>query len=243
MIRTLRARLRGPRPDERLGALKLRAIDAAARIRGLRSVADLGAVWAVDGGYSLYALDRHGAERAAICDFEFTAPVRERASRDRRIELVEGDFTSRATVERVGNVDAVLMFDVLLHQVDPDWDEVLARYGPTADCIVLAGPWWRGERTTRLLDLGREAYLENVPMRDYHEPLLDRLDEPQPGRGRSWRDSQDIWQWGIADADLRGRMEELGFRLAYHENAGRWRDLPGFDDSSYVFVSERRSDG
>lgn len=239
MIRAAIERLRGSRVPAGLGALKLRAIDAAAAAGPFRSLADLGGVWAVNGGYSLYALDRHRLGRAVICDFEFTEPLLERAKRDPRVELVRGDFTSAETARRVGDVDALLMFDVLLHQVDPDWDVVLDRYAGSAATIVLAGPWWNGPETVRLLELGRDRYLENVPIRHYHEPIMDRLDEEQEGRGRPWRDSHDIWQWGITDADLRRRMADHGFRLAHHEHAGPWQDLPGFDDRAYVFVSER----
>jgi len=232
-------KLRPEKPDPRLGELKLRAIDVAFERAGARTVADLGGVWAVDAGYSLYAVDRHGAERAVVCDDDFTEPVLERERRDDRVELVHGNFGAAEVAERVGEVDAVLLFDVLLHQVDPDWDAILGIYAPRASCIVLAGPWWNGAETVRLLDLGRDEYLASVPLPDFHAPILDKLDEIDPKRGRPWRDVHDIWQWGITDADLRARMQELGFRLVHYENLGPWRGHERFDDAGYVFVSDR----
>lgn len=229
-------RLRRTKPDPRLGELKLRAIDAACQRARVRTLADLGAVWAVDAGYSLYAHDRHRLERTVICDDRFTEPVLERARDDPEIELVQGNFGTAEVAERVGSVDAVLMFDVLLHQVDPDWDDVLGLYASRASCLVLAGPWWNGPETVRLLHLGHEEYLRSVPLPDFHAEALDKLDEIHPERGRPWRDAHDIWQWGITDRDLRARMEVLGFRLVHFENVGPWAGLERFDDCSYVFV-------
>lgn len=229
--------------DGRLGSLKLRAIDVAFERLGCTTLADLGGVWGVDAGYALYAADMHSADRVVICDDDFTEPVVDRAGRDTRVELVHGNFGSADAAERVDAVDAVLAFDILLHQVRPDWDEVLALYAERTECMVLAGPWWNGPETVRLLDLGREAYLDNVPLREFHEGMMDRLDEFNPRRGRAWRDCHDIWQWGITDTDLRDTMRDLGFLLAYHENVGHWRGLPGFANSSYVFAKPGRVNG
>lgn len=237
MAGQLRWRLRGARVDRRLSRRKLRAIDVAFQRVGATTLADLGAVWAVDAGYSFYALDELGASRVVICDDTFTEAVISRQRQDPRVELVRGNFGTTEVAERIGEVDVILMFDVLLHQVDPDWDAILALYGTRTSCIVLSGPWWRGSETVRLLDLGREEYLRTVPRPDFHRPILDKLDTVNPQRGRPWRDVHDIWQWGITDRDLRTAMGELGFRLDHYENAGRWRGLERFDDSSYVFVS------
>ena len=226
------------RPDPELGELKLRAIDYALARFGGRSVADLGGVWGVDAAYSFYALERHRLDCVVICDDDFTPAVVERARGDKRVRLERGNFGAPEFAQRVGEVDAVLLFDVLLHQVRPDWDEVIELYAPLTRCFILAGPWWNGPKTERLLDLGRAAYLDAVPMPEFHAPILDRLDEINERRGRLWRDCHDIWQWGIADTDLRARLDALGYKLAYHENVGRWRGLDRFDDCSYVFARD-----
>jgi hypothetical protein len=67
------------------------------------------------------------------------------------VELVEGNFGDDGVASLVGQVDAVLMFDVLLHQVSPsDWRRVLSLYAPRTQAFALVGPWWRGETTIRL---------------------------------------------------------------------------------------------
>jgi hypothetical protein len=230
----MRLRRRSAKPG--LVPLKLRMLDVAFERLGTRSLADLGAIWAVDGGYSLYASDRHGAERVVIVDEDLSDLVREEARRRRgRVELIEANFGDPAVVETVGSVDAIACFDVLLHQVRPDWDEILAMWAPSTDRFVLAGPWWNGGRTERLLDLGEREYLASVPEIEFHSKALAHLDEINPERGRPWRDVHDIWQWGITELDLRERMASLGFVCAHAENLGRWRGLERFDDCGFVF--------
>jgi hypothetical protein len=236
MAGRLLRRLRRSGVDPRLRKQKLRAIDIALRRVEASTLADLGAVWAVDAGYSFYALDEHHLERVVICDEQFSGPVIERQRQDPRVELVRGNFGSAEVADRIGAVDMILMFDVLLHQVDPDWDAILALYASRTACMVLSGPWWNGDETVRLLDLGYEKYLRTVPLPDFHRSIMDKLDELNPERGRPWRDVHDIWQWGITDADLRATMHALGFELGHYEGAGRWRGSPRFDEGSYVFL-------
>lgn len=222
--------------DPKLGALKLRAIDVAFQRFNLKSLADLGAVWAVDAGYSLYAVDKHGASRSVICDDDFTEPVSSRAERDDRIELVRGNFGSEEVAAKVDRVDTILMFDILLHQVRPDWDQIIDLYSERCQSMILAGPWWNGPRTERLLDLGADEYLGVVPMPEFHAKILEKIDEVNEKRGRQWRDVHDIWQWGITARDLTAKMNARGFELAHFENLGEWRGLARFDDCAFVFV-------
>jgi hypothetical protein len=220
-------RLRRRPPAPRLQPAKLRAIDAAFADGEARSFADLGGVWAVDGGYAFHALERHGAERAVLVDEHLSEAVRERARGFPALELVEGDFGDPAVAERVGEVDAVLLFDVLLHQVAPDWDEVLAAYARRARRLVVVQPQYvAGAATVRLPDLGRERYLELVPDLPLHHALFERPE---------LRDAHEVWQWGITDADLRARAADLGFELAHFENAGTWQDREAFETHAFVF--------
>lgn len=244
MIESLKARLGGrgrAGPAEApLGEVKLRAIDYAFEQGGASTVGDLGGVWAVDGGYTLYAIDRHGAGRGVICDDDFTEPLLDRDREDDRLELVRGNFGRPETAAAVGEVDAILLFDVLLHQVAPDWDDILALYAPRTHAFVLAGPWWNGDEGVRLVDLGREEYLASVPLPDFHAEIWEKLDEHNPKRDRPWRDCHDIWQWGITEAELTARMEALGFELSHREHNGPWMGLDRFDDIGFVYT---RRDG
>ena len=231
-------RHRAPRDDAApLAPLKLRALDVAADRLNARTFADLGAVWAVQAGYAFALAARPGTENVAVVDDDITPEVRRRAASRPNITLIEGNFGDPAVADQIGDTDATVMFDVLLHQVAPDWDAVLAMYAPRTRCFVLAGPWYTAaRRTVRLLDLGEAEYVASVPVQEINDGLFDRLDETHPRRDRPWRDVHDIWQWGITDDDLRARMDELGFALAHFEDAGPWRDLTRFNDRAYVFA-------
>lgn len=242
--------------------LKLRTIDEAFKLDAVTSIADLGGVWAVEAGYSFHALEHHAPERAVLVDDDITAGVRERAAGFPQFELLEQNFGLERTPGDVGDIGVVLLYDVLLHQVDPDWDAILRRYAPHAQAFAIVQPMWAPESpggllrsedgprghsrgldadadglggTVRLLDLGEERYRAAVPPQDNIDGLFDRLDEVNPKRGRPWRDVHDVWQWGITDADLRATMSGLGFTVAFAEQHGRWRGLADFEDCAYVF--------
>ena len=228
-------RLRRRPAEPLLHAIKLRAIDAAFERGEIRSVADLGGVWLVDGGYTFYALERHRPERAVLVDEAVTPAARERARSFPELELLEADFGDASVAERVGEVDAAILFDVLLHQVDPDWDEVMRMWAERARHLIVVQPQYvRGADTVRLLELGRERYLELVPDVPEHHEVWTRMDEYVPERGRRFRDVHNIWQWGITDRDMRRRAEELGLELVYFENAGTWQDREAFENHGYV---------
>lgn len=227
----------GPAPERPpLAELKLRTIDAAFALPQVSSVADLGGVWAVEAGYSFYALEHHDPERAVLVDDDITPAVRERAAGFGQLELLEQDFGLARTPGEVGPIGVVLLFDVLLHQVKPDWDEILRRYAPHTLAFAIVNPMWDGGASTvRLLELGEDRYRRLVPPQDNLEGLYGRLDEVNPRRGKLWRDVHDVWQWGITDADLRAVMAGLGFVPSFAERHGRWRGLPDFEDCAYVF--------
>jgi len=220
-----------------LNPAKLRVIDFCARELGARSFADLGGIWAVDGGYARYAADVHKADRVVVVDEDFT-PAYLEAERDlANLEHVEGNFGDAGLA---GSVDVALFFDVLLHQVAPDWDELLGSYAPNVKAFGIVQPQWNGPKAIRLLELGEADYLAAIPAREpghgsIYDGLFDRLDETNEQRGRPWRDVHDIWQWGITDAALVERMQELGFELRHSENTGPWRGLERFHEGAFVF--------
>jgi len=238
VARRLRRRLAAPSPPAPpLDPVKLDALDLARRRFELRSAADLGAVWAVDAGYSFHLADSEGVESVIVVDEDFTPVVTRAAGRRPGVRLLRGNFGDPAIAAQVGQVDAIVMFDVLLHQVAPDWGDVLELYAPSTRAFILAGPWYTESATSvRLLDLGEERYLRTVPPQEIHAGLFGRLDEINPRRHRRWRDVHDIWQWGITDEDLRRRLRALGFELAHFENHGAWRSLSSFMSAVYVFA-------
>ena len=216
---------------------KFELIDRACEDHGVRSLAELGGCWGVDGDYLFHAVENHEIDRAVEVDTHPTDGFKARAATHSQVELVEGNFGAPESAERVGDVDAVVLFDVLLHQVAPDWDEILTLYAHRARCLVILNQQWTGgDRTIRLHDLGPEEYLENVPERELHASVIDKLDEVHPVHDRPWRDVHHIWQWGITDADLEAKASELGYRQAYYEDVGQFPGLENFRNRGFIFV-------
>ena len=161
--------------------------------------------------------------------------VIEHAAEHPGMAVLDTPFADADTVTEVGQVDAVLLFDVLVGLVAPDWDEVLELYAPVTSCFVIANPQWEGEATVRLVDLGREAYLQAVPTSQFHTELFDHLDEWHTGQQRPYRDAQGIWQWGITDTGLVAKLSELGFSLKREWSLSQPVGTEGFVNKAFVF--------
>ena len=140
-------------PEGRLKQAKLDLIDFAFENHGVRSFADLGGVWGVEGGYTFYALDKHKVDKAFLVDTHPTKVVLEKAKKYQQLEVLEGSFGDQSMVSQVAGVDAVFFFDVLLHQVSPDWDTILELYGRQTRCFIIYIQQWIGSGvTSRLLE-------------------------------------------------------------------------------------------
>ncbi|TAM65974.1 hypothetical protein [Mycobacterium sp.] len=217
---------------------KIKLIDQAFSSLGIESFADLGGVWRVEGAYTFHALDKHRVADAALVDMHLTPTVIARAKSYPQLRLISGNFGDQMVVDDVGNVDAILLFDVLLHQVSPDWDQILEMYAQNVRSLLIYNQQWMGsERTVRLLDLGETEYTLNVPHghHDEYQNLFEKLDQKHPDHGKLWRDAPDIWQWGITDADLESKIAQLGFKLLYKKNCGRFGRLPNFENHAFIF--------
>ena len=219
---------------------KRRIIDSVfGGAEGARSFADLGGVWAVDGAYTFYALRRYPIRKAFLVDTRMNDAVLRSAGRHPELTLLRRNFGEADTPDLLGKVDAVFLFDVLLHQVKPDWDEVLTMYSKVTDCFVVYNQQWSGAGSrVRLLDLGRDEYFANVP----HDPeeetyrlLFEKMDELNEEHGRPWRDIHAVWQWGITDDDLRAHMDSLGYEEHYYADCGPFGSLRNFRDRAFVF--------
>lgn len=221
-----------------LQAPKRGVIDRCFEAFACDSFADLGGVWAVEGGYSCYAAYVHRPSRGVIVDDDLSDEFRRRAKRLPNLEAIRGNFGDPSMPHRVGRVDALFAFDILLHQVAPDWDELLGMYAPHCSVVAIVQPQWNGTETVRLLDLGEEEYRSVVPDGDSatYDDLFKRLDEVNERRQRPWRDVHDIWQWGIDDESLVGVMEGLGFSCRFHSNNGPWRGSDSFHEGAFIFV-------
>jgi len=218
---------------------KLDLIEFAFTNQKLESFADLGGVWGVEGGYTFHTLDNHEVSHAALVDTHPTEIVTRRSQQYPALRLVRGNFGSEEIAREVGAVDAVFLFDVLLHQVSPDWNQVLEMYAGRVRCFVIYNQQWIGSNTTvRLLELGETEYFWNVPHKVSDRPYSDlfrKLDQKHPDHDRTWRDVHHIWQWGITDSDLERVIENLGFKLAFKKNYGRFGRLANFENHGFVF--------
>lgn len=202
----------------------------------VRSFADLGGLWAVEGGYTFHALDRYPIERAFLVDTGDAGPLASPAAAHPQLRILRENFGQEEVARSIAPVDAVLFFDVLLHQVDPDWDEVLGLYTTVAPCFVIVQPQYRGGGSAvRLLDLGPEEYRRITPSGPYDPGIFDRLGDIDPRYGRPYRDTHELWQWGISDEALLAVMEALGYEAFYFENAGPWQESEVFEAHAWGF--------
>ncbi|BCO58031.1 hypothetical protein MINTM005_32750 [Mycobacterium intracellulare] len=221
---------------------KIELIDRAFTSLGIQSFADLGAVWRVEGAYTFHALETHQIKDAALVDLNVTPTVSARAQSHPQLRLIGGNFGDQAVADQVGNVDAVFLFDVLLHQVSPDWDAILEMYAKQTNSLLIYNQQWTGsEETVRLLDLGEKEYFRNVPHSrrvEEYENLFEKLNEKHPDMDRTWRDFPGVWQWGITDADLEAKVSQLGFKLVYKKDCGRFGRLRNFRNQAFIFTRE-----
>ena len=232
---------RKPTPRPAPHPAKLAAIDYGIEKLGIESFASL-EVGAQYGQYAFYAIDRPTVQRGTLVDISAWRPrdqllnVVEQAAERPGMHMLNGSFFDPEAVTEIGQVDAVLLFEVLLRMVKPDWDQVLRMYAPITRCFLIANPQWeRGDTTVRLIDLGREQFLEAVPPWPNHTELFDRLHEWHAAQPRLNRDATHVWQWGITDADLRAKMEDLGFELNRERRLTPPPDTNGFVNKTFVF--------
>ncbi len=222
---------------------KLRLVDRAfATVRPrANSFSDLGGVWKVNAAYSRYTLRKHKPERGVLVDTDFPPGLKEKLSRLDQLEIIQGDFTAASTLVRIGRVDIVYLFDVLLHQANPSWDEVLRRYAPLCSCLVIFNQQFLGGgETLRLTDLPLEEYKRLAPRgRDaLYEHMYAHAAEIHPVYGKPWRDIHHFFQWGITDRDLRAHMQKLDFTEVFFANYGQFSDLPMFENHGFIFVRQ-----
>ncbi len=202
--------------------------------------ADLGGVWGVEGAYSLYAMDEHKCVAGYLVDTHPTEKVLDYVEQTPGLNFIQGNFGEIETIAQVPQVDCIFLFDVLLHQVNPNWDTVLRRYAEKTDCFVIYNQQWLGSPvTTRLLELGHDDYFANTPHDPEHpvyQNLFDKLDTKHPDyENRNWRDVHHIWQWGITNAELAAVMTDLGYTKTYFADYGPFGNLKTFVNHAFIW--------
>ncbi len=204
-----------------------------------QSFADLGGVWGVEAAYTFYTLTTYNIETAFLIDTNFSDLVVNRAQMFNNLQTIKGNFGQTAVIEQIVHVDAIFLFDVLLHQVSPDWNEILQLYsGRTNYFVVFNQQWIKSQKTIRLMDMGKEEYFKNIPHgkdEPMYDVLFEKMHEMHPMHNRLWRDIHSAWQWGITDQDMLETMQNLGFVLQYYKNCGRYKNLDNFENHAFVF--------
>jgi hypothetical protein len=220
---------------------KLRLIDHVYQsdFPGATSFVDLGGVWKVDGGYSLYTLHKYHLTNGTIVDTNYPDRLRDKLTRESRLRIIQGDFTNPDVIRAIGEVDVAYFFDVLLHQANPSWADVLSAYSSVARCIVIFNQQYvQGENSIRLTKLPLEQYLTMTP--HYREEVCrfvyDHANEIHPEFHKPWIDIHQIFQWAITDHDLVEVMSRLGYRQVHYRNCGRFSNLSAYENHAFVFL-------
>lgn len=218
---------------------KKEVIDYTFKNYKIKSVAELGCVWNVEGVYGRYIATKNPDTKVMMVDTHWTEKATELCNAYQNIEMISDNFGNKDLSEKIGKVDAVILFDVLLHQVAPDWDQILQIYAPNTDFFLIVQPQYTASPlSVRLLDLGREEYFVNTPHSPNHpaySDLFEKMFEINPVHNRIWRDVHHVWQWGITNEDLLFKMRGLGFDLVYLKNEGNCAGLPNFENVSFIF--------
>jgi hypothetical protein len=222
---------------------KFRLIDAVFRDIAPESVsfADLGGVWRVEAAYTIYTLKTFSTQSAFLVDTNISPLLDQRLRQYPHLRVLKGDFGAPEISDTIGSVDVLFLFDVLLHQVKPDWNDILGRYARQARVIVIYNQQYiSGTESIRLTDLSLSEYTALVPRRrdKLYEYIYDHGSEIHPEYGKPWKDIHNIWQWGITDHGLRSAMADLGYQERLYRNYGTFSDLRSFEDHGFVFVRQ-----
>jgi hypothetical protein len=219
--------------------MKKALLDYAFAHAQIDRVAELGCVWGIDCAYGLYVLDKYKPSKVVMVDTHWTDTALAKCKPHSQITTIQNNFGQQELPEQIGKVDAIILFDVLLHQVAPDWDRILQMYADYTDLFLIVNPQFKASPiTVRLLDLGKEEYFKNVPHDPEHptyQALFSKMYELHPDHQRIWRDVHHIWQWGITNRDLSETMRQLGYETIYLQSHGLMTGLPNFEHYAFAF--------
>jgi hypothetical protein len=206
-----------------------------------RSFADLGGVWKVNAAYSIYTIKNFKIDKGILVDTDFPKTLSTKLQHYQNLQVLQADFADQSVVDRIGHIDVIFFFDVLLHQANPDWNQVIKRYASNCSCFIIYNQQFvRGEETIRLTNLPFEEYIELVSDhgKDLTQYIYEHKEEIHPKYRKPWKDIHNITQWGITDRDLRQTMAQAGFREVFYKNYGMFINLPVFENHAFIFIRE-----
>jgi hypothetical protein len=205
------------------------------------SFADLGGVWKVNAAYTIYTLQKYDIQKAFIVDTQYNKRTNKKLEKYDNLTKITGNFGDDLVIEKIRQVDIVYFFDVLLHQVNPDWNEVLKKYSKLSNNFIIYNQQLaNNEKTIRLTDLPLEKYKEFAPQRKdgLYNYIYTHRDEINQEHNRPWIDIHNIWQWGIAGIDLENIMNNLGYEKIFFKNFGQFSNSKYFEDYAYIFAKK-----
>lgn len=219
---------------------KLQLITDTFRNFNFNSFADLGGVWKVNAAYTLFTLKKFKIERSFIVDTDFNIKADQKLAVFHNVLKIHGDFSKDEVIQKIAKVDAVFLFDVLLHQANPDWDEILTKYSKITGCFIIYNQQWiASDVTFRLTNLELEEYKKIMPwQRDsLFEYVYDHKSEINEKHNKPWKDIHSIFQWAISDKDLRKKMRDLGYKEFFYKNYGSFSNSKSFENHAFVFIN------
>ena len=195
-----------------------------------RTVTDFGGCWGIHGAYLWEAVDNYPVEEALLIDNFLTPQTREEAAKRSNVSIVQRDFSGLAH-----ETDLALLFDILLHQVNPGWKEVVKLRTQNSRAIAIYNPQWNGEETIRLAEMSVREFFKVLPCSVKNAVYQKILRDDAFGEAR---DSLALWQWGIIDAYLVNCFERNGFELVHKQDDGPWRESPYFNWKGFLFIKQ-----
>ena len=206
------------------------------------SLCDIGGVWGVDGGYGVYAKTVLGIENVIIVDSHWTDTAIE-CCKDSGVKIVDSFIDEYLSKSSLQNLDCVCLFHFLLHQVSPDWRDILRRLSSSVKVVLINNPQWTLEKAGfRLMELNSDEYFSFVPHSESEENYKDLFTAPleiDPLHNKPRRDLHHFWQWAITNNDLITWMNSLGYDLMYIRPSTIWSHNKHFQDYGFIFYNSK----
>lgn len=206
------------------------------------SLCDIGGVWGVDGGYGVYAKTVLGIEEVRIIDSHWTDTAKQFCN-DSGIKIVDSFIDSYLHEDRLGNIDCVCLFHFLLHQVSPDWREILRKLSSSVKIVLINNPQWiHGKAGFRLTELPSKEYFSLVPHSENEQNYQDLYTAPldiDAFHKKPRRDLHHFWQWAITNNDLITWMNSLNYDLRYIRPSTVWSHNNHFQDYGFIFYNTK----
>jgi len=207
-----------------------------------RSFADLGACWGVNGGYAIYARELCGTafDRGFVADQIVTPLTHQRIGKWPDLFAIQSMLGAKQTRERVGQVDALIMFDILLHQANPAWDCFIKDWiGHAVHTIIVYNQnWFKDQKSQRFIERGLDWYLQNVFHNHNPEGLrkwFANHEQFNTEQGVLERDVHHWWQWGITPSELVEAFRKNDFDLVYLDTFDVWMGFPWIVNQGMIF--------